>query len=357
MSVVVVGVDGGGSKTRVVVADETGRSLGSVEGPASAVRPNAVEPSADVIAASVRDALAHAGMEHVVPKVLYVGVAGVGREPEREALWQALVARELAEDVAVHADAMIALDDAFGDGPGVLLIAGTGSVAFARGPDGAFARCGGWGPTIGDEGSGAWIGRRALNIASASSDGREPDSAIVDALLTAIEADDPAALIPWAAEATPALLAQLAPVVFRVAATGDLRANTLLSLAVEELVLHVRTLARRLFVDERASIPVALSGGLLSRGAPLRRRVEHRLKSAVPGTQLRHDDVDPARGAVRGALRMLGVEMGVELQGGIGQRAALSAQRAAPEPAPETVQAVAREADADADADVEAGSE
>ena len=309
MSVVVVGVDGGGSKTRVVLADEAGRPLGSIEGPASAVRPNAVEHSADVIAACVRDALAHAGMEHVAPKVLYVGVAGVGREPEREALWQALVAREVAEDVAVHPDAMIALDDAFGEGPGVLLIAGTGSIAFGRGPDGTFARCGGWGPVLGDEGSGAWIGRRALNVATGSADGREPETALTDALLTAIEADDPAALIPWAAAATPAQFATLAPVVFRVAAAGDLRANTLLSLAVEELVLHVRTLARRLFVDERAAIPVALSGGLLGRGAPLRKRVDHRLKGAVPGAQVRAEDVDPARGAVRGALRLLGVEL------------------------------------------------
>ncbi|MGZ8492968.1 MAG: N-acetylglucosamine kinase, partial [Gemmatirosa sp.] len=189
-------------------------------------------------------------------------------------------------------------------------IAGTGSIAFGRGPDGTFQRCGGWGPNLGDEGSGAWIGRRALNIATASSDGREPETALTDALLTAIEADDPTALIPWAAQATPGQLAQLAPVVFRVASGGDLRANTLLSLAVEELVLHVRTLARRLFVDERAAIPVALAGGLLARGGPLRKRVEHRLKTAVPGTQLRYEDVDPARGAVRGALRLLGVEMG-----------------------------------------------
>jgi glucosamine kinase len=162
---------------------------------------------------------------------------------------------------------------------------------------------------LGDEGSGAWIGRRALNVATASADGREPETALTDALLTAIEADDPAALVPWAAAATPAQLATLAPVVFRVAATGDLRANTLLSLAVEELVLHVRTLARRLFVDERAAIPVALAGGLLGRGAPLRKRVDQRLKAAVPGAQVRAEDVDPARGAVRGALRLLGVEL------------------------------------------------
>jgi glucosamine kinase len=81
-------------------------------------------------------------------------------------------------------------------------------------------------------------------------------------------------------------------------------------MAVEELVLHVRSLARQLFVDERAAIPVALAGGLLGRGSALRKRVEHRLRSVVPGAQLRAEDVDPARGAVRGALRFLGVEAG-----------------------------------------------
>jgi glucosamine kinase len=310
MSAIVVGVDGGGSKTRAMVADATGTEIVHVDGPGSAVRPGEAERSADVIATTVRDALAAASMEHVLPKVLCVGVAGVGREAERDALWQALASREIAEDVVVHADATIAMDDAFGDGPGVLLIAGTGSVAFGRSPDGTFARCGGWGPVIGDEGSGAWIGRRAINVVVAASDGREPETALTNALLTAAELDDVRDFIPWAAQATPAQFATLAPSVLSAAAAGDLRANALLSIAVEELVVHVRTLARRLFVDERAATPVALTGGLLTRGKPLRRRLEQRLRSAVPGAQLRAEDVEPARGAVRGALRFLGAELG-----------------------------------------------
>lgn len=306
--ILVAGVDGGGSKTRTLVADETGHVLGTAEGPGSAVRAGGVAHSADVIAATIRDALAAAGLTDAPLKALVVGVAGVGREPERAALWQALVARALAEEVSVVTDAAVALDDAFGEGPGLLLVAGTGSIAYGRAPDGTFQRCGGWGPVLGDEGSGAWIGRRALNIAAASSDGREPETALLNALLPAIEADDPAAMIAWAARATPADFATLAPVVLRVAAAGDLRANSLLALAVEELVLHLRTLARALFVDERAAVPVALVGGLLARGAPLRKRLEHRLRTAVPGAQLRPEAVDPARGAVRGALRLLGVD-------------------------------------------------
>lgn len=307
MSAIVVGVDGGGSKTRIWVADERGQQLGSADGPGSAVRPGEADRSADVIVATTRDALASCEMTHVTPKVLCVGVAGVGREPDRQALWQALMSRDVAEEIVVHADAAIALDDAFADGAGILLIAGTGSVAFGRGPTGLASRCGGWGPICGDEGSGAWIGRRALSIVTASSDEREPPTALVGAILTAAQMNDVDGLVGWAATAEPADLAALAPVVMSVADSGDLRANALLSLASEELVLHVRTLARQLFGDERASVPVAFAGGLLSPGASLRKRVEHRMKAAVPGAQVRAEEVVPVRGAVRGALRYLGV--------------------------------------------------
>lgn len=306
MTLIVVGVDGGGSKTRVLVADEHGTQLGEVVGPGSAVRPGKHEHSADVITAAVRDALASCEMTHVMPKVLCVGVAGAGREPERQALWQALVGREVADEVVVHPDFSIALDDAFGEGPGILLISGTGSAAFGRSPAGQGARCGGWGPVIGDEGSGAWVGRRALSVAAASADGREPETALVGAILTAAQVNEPQELVAWAAQATPAQLATLAPVVTSVADAGDLRANAVISLAVEELVLHVRALARQLFGDERAAVPVAFTGGMLTRGTTMRKRLEQRLRSAVPGAQVIAGEVDPARGAVRGALRYLG---------------------------------------------------
>lgn len=305
MQSIVVGIDGGGTKTRALLADEHGERLAEAIGAGSAVRPKEIERSAGIIAGVVRDALEIGGRENVRPRVLCVGVAGVGREPERQELWEALVAHQLAEEVVVQTDLAVALDDAFGDGPGVLLIAGTGSSAIGRGPTGATARCGGWGPVIGDEGGGAWIGRRALSVVAAASDGREPETALIGAVLTAVEASEAAELIRWAAAATPATLATLAPVVMNVADAGDLRANAIVSMAVEELALHVRSLARQLFVDERASVPVALSGGLLTKGAPLRKRLEHRLKSAVPGAQIHDEEVDPARGAVHRALRHL----------------------------------------------------
>jgi glucosamine kinase len=309
MTFIVIGIDGGGSKTHAIVADEQGRTIAEMVGPGSAVRPGLAEHSATVIATVVRDALASCEMTHVVPRAMCVGVAGAGRETERQELWQALASRDLAVELVLHSDFSIALDDAFGDGPGVLMISGTGSVAFGRGPTGATARCGGWGPVCGDEGSGAWIGRRALSVVTASADGREPDTALIGAVLTAAQVNETADLIAWAAGAPPSQLATLAPVVLSVAEAGDLRANAIVSLAVEELVLHVRSLARQLFGDERAALPLALSGGMMTRGSTLRKRFEHRVKTAVPGAQLRSEPVIPARGAVRAALRIVGEAM------------------------------------------------
>jgi glucosamine kinase len=306
MSEIVIGVDGGGSKTRVLVGTAEGEILATVDGPKSAVSPGEAVRSADVIAELVTRALGEIAQPGTVfPRVLYCGVAGVGREEERRALHAALDAKELAEEVIIDSDGLIAMYDAFDDRAGILLVVGTGSIAYGRSPAGEIVRCGGWGPAFGDEGSGGWIGRRALGIVAASSDGREPATALLFPILAATQCEDVEDLIPWAAAADARAFATLAPVVFSTAAAGDQRANALITLAAEELVLHIRALARQLFTDERAAVAVALSGGLMDRGSPLRKRLEQRLKSAVPGANLRAEEVLPARGALRAAARRI----------------------------------------------------
>jgi len=302
----VVGVDGGGSKTRVIVADESGRQLSEIVGTGSATGPGHADHSAGVIGDLVRRAVAEAGLGETRARVLVAGVAGVGRTNEQRALTVALEDLELADEVIVEGDGDIALSDAFGQGAGIILIAGTGSIAHGRSPLRVTARCGGWGPAFGDEGSGAWIGRKALAIVASAADGREPQTELTGAILTAAQLNDVTELIPWGIAATPKELAALAPVVFNSASNGDIRANALVGIAAEELVLHVRALAVRLFGDDRAAVPVAFSGGLLQKGSLLRKRLEQRLKSAVPGANIRGGEIIPARGAVSVALAHLG---------------------------------------------------
>jgi glucosamine kinase len=300
-----VGVDGGGTNTRVLVVDEHGAELATAEGAGSAIRPGATSQSAAVIREAVQRACAELGDRPV--RALCVGVAGAGRDEERDTLQAALDTDRIATTVVVVTDAEIAIEDAFGAGPGVLLTAGTGSIAYGKGPTGVMARCGGWGPIIGDEGGGSWIGRRALGVAAASFDGREPESSLGDAICTSLGVESIERLIPWAAAATPADFAKVAPIVLEVAATGDLRANSLVTLAVEELALHVRTLARKLFSDERAAFRLAMHGGLIAPKSLLRRRLEQRMKSIAPGATVLAERVVPERGAVRLAMREAGV--------------------------------------------------
>ncbi len=302
MTEFVAGVDGGGTKTRVILSDLDGNEIADVTGPGSAMAPGRGDHSAQVIGDLIRQAMSQGGIEEGKPRTIVAGVAGVGRIAENRALTVALEDLEIADEVIVQGDGEIALTDAFGAGAGIILISGTGSIAYGRSPSRVNARCGGWGPAFGDEGSGAWIGRKALGIVASAADGREPQTALTGAVLTAAQVNEPAELIPWGIAATPRELAQLAPVVFNAASAGDVRANSLVGLAVEELVLHVRALAVKLFLDDRASVPLAFSGGLLHKGSFLRKRLEQRLKSAVPGAQIRTEEIIAARGAVKAAL-------------------------------------------------------
>jgi len=306
MSEIVIGVDGGGTKTRLIIGTADGEQLATIDGPGSALSIDGAAHSAEVIADLVARALGEISQPGAIfPRVLYCGVSGTGREDRNRALHAALDEKELAEEVVVDSDGLIALYDAFEDRAGILLVAGTGSIAYGRSPSGTLVRCGGWGPAFGDEGSGGWIGKRALSIVAASSDGREPPTALLFPILAATECEDVQDLIQWAAAADARAFASLIPAVFATASAGDPRATALITLAAEELVLHVRALARQLFGDERAAVSVALSGGLMQKGSILRKRLEHRLKSAVPGAHLRSEDVLPARGALWAAARRI----------------------------------------------------
>jgi len=123
----VIGVDAGGSRTRVAVADANGETIATSEREGGAVKPGEIERSASIIAAAVRDALITLDPTLGAPRALCAGVAGVGRESERRALSEALLNESLADDVLVMTDAEIAMADAFGDEAGIVLIAGTGS--------------------------------------------------------------------------------------------------------------------------------------------------------------------------------------------------------------------------------------
>lgn len=290
---ILIGADVGGTKSAVAVSDGE-KIIGRAEGPGAAVRPGRALASASTIAEVVRSALGAAG--RLTGDVLVVGAAGAGREPERDELQKALRSESVATQVEVTTDIEIALAAAFADGPGIVVSAGTGSVAVGRDRAGKRHRIGGYGWQMGDEGSGYAIGRAALGAVSRAVDGRSPKTGLSDRLLRATRSADFDALVRWAAGASPAEVAALAPHVLAVAAGGDQLAQGIIDYAARELSQLAICLLPRL--DLAPPVRVAVTGGLLGPEQPLRRTLLAKL-SEEPAFQPTDTPVDAVEGALR----------------------------------------------------------
>lgn len=289
-----IGVDGGGTHARAVVVDEDGRELARRVGPAGLVDPRDPGSAAAAVAQLVRDALLDADAPPAA--ALCCGLAGAGRPHEREAVRIALTLEHIAERIGVVGDAEAAMADAFPDGAGVLVVAGTGSIAWARTSDGEALRVGGWGQLLGDEGSGYDIALRGLRAVAHASDGRRPPTELSAVLLAAAHLTDPDDLIAWAASATKAQIAALAPLVLSCASRGDDAAAAIRTHAVTALVDLAAAAVRRTGAD---SLPIALTGGLVSGTGPLRSAVADAIRERLPHARLTDRPVDAALGAAR----------------------------------------------------------
>lgn len=288
-----LGVDAGGTRTRAVLTDGEGRVLGEGAGPAGLLEPGDPSGAAEAIALACQGA-AEAARTPLPADALWAGVAGAGREEARSALQAALEEAGLARRVRVGTDADAAFHDAFGDrNPGILLVVGTGSIALARGPEGEVARCGGWGWLLGDEGSGYRIALEGLRAVCRADDGRERPTVLTRLLLGASGAMGPSGLVPWAARAPKGEIAGLAPLVLRSADAGDPVAARIVDDALVELIRQAEVAAFR--AGYRPPFEVALAGGLVSNGGPLRARLSDAL--GRHGFGVRPREVNAARGA------------------------------------------------------------
>ena len=254
---VVLGIDAGGSHTEAVATDTDLTVLDRARGgPGWA---------GDLHTAVLNiHAVAERLAQHGKPAAAVIGAAGAGNPAVAAALAGAL--RDLADTVRVTTDLEITLAAAFGREHGIVLIAGTGSAAIARRPDGTVVRAGGMGPASGDEGSGYWLGNAALAAG----------------LLTGMGTDR-------------ARIAALAPRVGRLAASGNAVARRLVDQAADALAGLVNSLSEGFPGD----VPVAFTGGLLVHERIVRDAVVARLRSSC---RFHDRKIDAAMGAARLAL-------------------------------------------------------
>ena len=289
-----IGVDGGGTHARVVIVDEEGRELARRTGPAGLVDPRDPGSAATAVAQLVRDALQDADATSAA--ALCCGLAGAGRPHERDAVRIALTLEHLADRVGVVGDAEAAMADAFPKGTGVLVVAGTGSIAWTRTADGEAVRVGGWGQLLGDEGSGYDIALNGLRAVARAADGRMSHTALTAVLLAAAGLSEPDDLIAWSAGATKAQVAALAPSVLSCASREDEAAVAIRERAVAALVQLTVAAAQRAGDD---ALTVALTGGLIAGNGPLRSYVCEAIGEHLPRARISDRAVDAALGAAR----------------------------------------------------------
>lgn len=297
---VFVGIDAGASHTEAVVGASPHEVIARWRGGPGTVRPGA--ESAAV--AGWRDAVEHVRALASADRVeaVAVGAAGTGRETTRLDVERQLgLALGGQPKVRVTTDGAIAMEAAFPGGkPGIVVMAGSGSIVYARGEHGGMLqRAGGLGWRIGDEGSGYWLAREALAVVGRARDGRADPTELSERLITAVGASSLEELVRWSIAVSPHDVAALAPSVLQAAVDGDALANRLVERAAVELAALAA--ARR---PRGRTMDVALGGGLLSPDSPVRHALVRILGESEPTLTVRDEPVDPPVGALSLARRL-----------------------------------------------------
>jgi N-acetylglucosamine kinase-like BadF-type ATPase len=239
-----------------------------------------------------------------------IGAAGAGR-PEIASTVRKIVAEIIPGEIEVVGDMEIALEAAFGKGPGVIVIAGTGSIVFGRDAQGKVARAGGWGFAISDEGSAHWIGLAAVRAVLRAADEVGEDQAERDPswparrLFSELKTAWSLNSLPQLARAANASpdFAVLFPAVLAAAEAGDAVARQVIADASRELAQLAGIVLRRLFSVQHSSVPMATAGGVFRHAAMVRELFYNEVRAANPDVVLNPEVVDPVHGALRMARK------------------------------------------------------
>jgi len=313
----IIGVDGGGTNTRGVIADLKGNILAEASGAGSNYQTRGLSPAVREIKSVILGLIEEANARFDSVEEIVAGLAGVGRPTDRERLKRRLVGElpdEIGKKIYITTDLHVALYGAVGRGEGLIVNAGTGATAMGKDKSGEIERADGWGFLLGDEGSGFWIGLEAMKAALKSSDNRGQSTELEELIRR-----------HFSRERTPELLnvaygdngrvevdriAGLSPLVFDAAENGDGVAENIIVRAGEELAHTTYAVVDELgLADQR--FPLVLSGGVFD--ASYRRLLVDKFTSVLdqkcPGYELTEPDFPPEVGSLFIGLRVIHGEL------------------------------------------------
>ncbi len=288
---VVIGVDLGGTHLRCVLARPSGDVLDARSG--DSVPPGEI--------GAVLNSLVAGGRGSAV--AVHIAAAGVA-SPEREAEYRTALNETsgwLADRLSIGTDVEAAHRAALGDETGVLVLAGTGSVAWGRGPDGRVARRGGLGPVLDDRGSGFDLGLQALRSCVGALDGIQPSTLLTRRVLNALGPVDARSLAGWigALNRRRKQIASLSVAVMDAWRGGDTEARTFVENGATELARLACAVAEELALT---SPTIALAGGVLDGARDYAELVKSRIANSAPTAVFVENTLPPIAGAVLIAL-------------------------------------------------------
>ena len=295
----VIGIDAGGTKTVGLLADESGKVLSkSISGGANLLVKG--ELAVEKVLFDVIESL-----EAPEPlAALCLGIAGVGQPGADQVIIEVLRRLGQRQPTRVVNDALVALVAGAPSGIGIVVVAGTGSIAYGVDPEGHEARSGGWGYLLGDEGSAFWLGHYAVRHAIRAADGRGVPTTLYPLICEKLGVSEPSELVKWFydQELSRNRVADLASLVETASAAGDESAETLIDQAAKHLASAARAVDNHLKFPDR--YPIVLAGGAFKACPSLSPRVETLLDD-LPHGEVRLLGVEPAVGAVTLALELL----------------------------------------------------
>jgi N-acetylglucosamine kinase-like BadF-type ATPase len=307
-----LGVDGGGTNSRAAIVDEAGIALGEGRSDAANLLRVGLENAVLHIHQAVRDACREAGMEISQIAAACIGLAGVSQPDYHRQMLDALKAALPIPAIQLETDARVALAGATGNQPGVVIIAGTGSIACGINSRGRFARAGGWGPIMGDEGSGSYIGRRALESVMMSYDFRGEATSMTAPVLRHFGVSSPPELTTVIYDSSAkekgevqAKIAQLSRVAVEAAEQGDEVAIGILRDAASELAKTALAVIDQLRM-ERDTFRVAYVGGVFEAGELILKPLRDEIQKVAPNAELAPPLDPPVIGAAKMAQAMSG---------------------------------------------------
>jgi N-acetylglucosamine kinase-like BadF-type ATPase len=296
----VLGIDAGATKTVCYLAGEDGAVLGEGRGGGANLLAEG-ETGVERVLAAVMDE-ARSGRDGEVAAIC-LGMAGVDRERDGTVLRGIMRRLGAKARTLVVNDALLALVAGAGEAPGIVVVSGTGSIAYGRNARDRAARAGGWGHILADEGSGYWIGRRALQAVARAADERGPATLLSARVFAHFGVSRLSELLYEVYERPlrHSALARLAHTVQEARDEGDEVATRILEQAAHELVTAARSVALRLSMQDDA-FDFVLAGGVFQAVPWLADELERRLVAVAPRARVTRLAVEPAMGAVRLAL-------------------------------------------------------